>query len=436
MNNFLLSEQINERKCEKNISGDFQFLNNSNFTKNQRSSIQEDLDRTITDEYDSDLEDMYEGGFGDSQISKDLNHLTQELCPNKRLPNGDLCSRKGFNHGRWSKEEHEKFIEAIIKYKSEWKKVQEHIQTRSSIQARSHAQKFFMKMNKSSSYNIKDLKDGDKIQVFLESLHNKGQTSKDEQESHSQKKSDVKHRIYDKKSIAKLENNKVKIMLGKEDIEKLSSEKITKKLLNKKQERCSTYSPIFKIEYQPKTDRSTKEPTGNVQNEKYFNQNHNNVINFVTINLCKNKAVKKKKTKEYFENLPNIQGEMPFTREKFSSELNLNKPNSQITPQMISMQQLSQQMQQMQYINMCNYRLAPKAQVFPETNYNTIPSPYYPNMTFGDFMYENYQSLYGINLEDVNIMNKDMIRMSDFSSNPIKKDDELSNMDLDKFFNF
>ena len=50
------------------------------------------------------------------------------------------------NEGRWSKEEHEKFLEGIILYGIKWKKVKNLIKTRTAIQVRSHAQKFFYKM--------------------------------------------------------------------------------------------------------------------------------------------------------------------------------------------------------------------------------------------------------------------------------------------------
>ena len=43
-------------------------------------------------------------------------------------------------------EEHQKFIDGILEYGNEWKKVQQIIKTRSSTQARSHAQKFFLKL--------------------------------------------------------------------------------------------------------------------------------------------------------------------------------------------------------------------------------------------------------------------------------------------------
>ena len=49
-------------------------------------------------------------------------------------------------NGRWTKDEHNKFIEAIILYGNDWKKVQKHVSTRTGTQARSHAQKFLMKL--------------------------------------------------------------------------------------------------------------------------------------------------------------------------------------------------------------------------------------------------------------------------------------------------
>ena len=50
------------------------------------------------------------------------------------------------NEGRWSEEEHEKFLEGIVIYGINWKKVKTLIETRTNRQVRSHAQKFFYKM--------------------------------------------------------------------------------------------------------------------------------------------------------------------------------------------------------------------------------------------------------------------------------------------------
>ena len=51
-------------------------------------------------------------------------------------------------NGRWTKEEHFRFLAALKLYGKEWRNVQKHVGTRSSTQARSHAQKFFLKLEK------------------------------------------------------------------------------------------------------------------------------------------------------------------------------------------------------------------------------------------------------------------------------------------------
>src|SRR5690606_23037215 len=52
------------------------------------------------------------------------------------------------NSGRWKESEHKKFLEAIIYFGNDWKCVHKFIKSRSSTQARSHAQKFLLKLRK------------------------------------------------------------------------------------------------------------------------------------------------------------------------------------------------------------------------------------------------------------------------------------------------
>lgn len=62
--------------------------------------------------------------------------ITQNLLTNLQ---------KGNNNGRWSIEEHKLFLEGVFKHGNKWKAISQLIKTRSSIQTRSHAQKFFSK---------------------------------------------------------------------------------------------------------------------------------------------------------------------------------------------------------------------------------------------------------------------------------------------------
>ena len=57
------------------------------------------------------------------------------------------CTQK-IDKGRWRAEEHELFLQGIKLFGRDWKKIESLVGTRSSPQIRSHAQKYFNKVNK------------------------------------------------------------------------------------------------------------------------------------------------------------------------------------------------------------------------------------------------------------------------------------------------
>jgi SHAQKYF class myb-like DNA-binding protein len=55
---------------------------------------------------------------------------------------------QGLNNGRWTLEEHRKFITGVFLYGNNWKEIINIIGTRNAAQARSHCQKYFTKLAK------------------------------------------------------------------------------------------------------------------------------------------------------------------------------------------------------------------------------------------------------------------------------------------------
>ena len=65
-------------------------------------------------------------------------------------------------NGRWSQKEHLLFIKGCLLYGNFWKKVKKYIKTRTCSQIRSHAQKYFYKLNKKYGNN-KSIKNNNKL---------------------------------------------------------------------------------------------------------------------------------------------------------------------------------------------------------------------------------------------------------------------------------
>ena len=63
-------------------------------------------------------------------------------------PGGDAREETGENTGRWSDEEHTRFLHGLELFGKKWQKIADHVGTRTNVQARTHAQKHFKKLQK------------------------------------------------------------------------------------------------------------------------------------------------------------------------------------------------------------------------------------------------------------------------------------------------
>ena len=56
--------------------------------------------------------------------------------------------------GRWTQEEHELFLKGLQIYNKQWKLIADMIKTRTVVQIRTHAQKYFQRLQKMDIQNL------------------------------------------------------------------------------------------------------------------------------------------------------------------------------------------------------------------------------------------------------------------------------------------
>ena len=105
------------------------------------------INNTALSSSENRAEDKLTSNSNSDNLNSEFNNNITEQSKNinKRF-HRTLHKDKNLNEGRWTLEEHIKFVEAIIKYGKDWREVQKLVRSRSSAQARSHAQKFFLKL--------------------------------------------------------------------------------------------------------------------------------------------------------------------------------------------------------------------------------------------------------------------------------------------------
>jgi SHAQKYF class myb-like DNA-binding protein len=141
-------------ECKENYS-------NSNENINSAYKYLEGLDN-ITFSHNNNINNNMTSGYKHSFNSELFPSDLIQKSKKPRLLKLHLRSHRNkksvYNIGRWTEEEHRRFIEAILKYGNDWKNVQKHIRTRSSTQSRSHSQKFFLKIKNYDLFDFKDRK--------------------------------------------------------------------------------------------------------------------------------------------------------------------------------------------------------------------------------------------------------------------------------------
>ncbi|KAH7549459.1 hypothetical protein JRO89_XS13G0035300 [Xanthoceras sorbifolium] len=80
---------------------------------------------------------------------KELYSFENDPVPKVRKPYTITKQRE-----KWTEEEHQRFLEALKLYGRGWRQIEEHVGTKTAVQIRSHAQKFFSKVVRESNGSI------------------------------------------------------------------------------------------------------------------------------------------------------------------------------------------------------------------------------------------------------------------------------------------
>ena len=109
-----------------------------------------DQDEEEDDEGDEEDDGGHSGGTSGLGGTSPARSATASLADSTFGGSSSKAPAADTEHtGRWTKEEHEAFLAALQKYGKEWKKVAGKVKTRTVVQTRTHAQKYFQKLQKS-----------------------------------------------------------------------------------------------------------------------------------------------------------------------------------------------------------------------------------------------------------------------------------------------
>jgi len=143
LNNIDNNNQINFPKKTKRPMFKLNFIKSNN-NKHKIKNENKCLFNTNSNINNYNNNDNNNNNYINTTINNNINKKS------KRKSNSNIK----YSSGRWKEDEHKRFVEAIIKFGNDWKQVQKYVKTRSSTQARSHAQKFFIKLKKAKNLDF------------------------------------------------------------------------------------------------------------------------------------------------------------------------------------------------------------------------------------------------------------------------------------------
>ena len=159
---------------------------------------------------------------------------------NEQIKNKNTEINNGtHSDGRWNSDEHKRFIIGCLLYGNNWKKVEGYVQTRTSTQIRSHAQKFLIKLKK--KYKINELNynnEKDTSNFIIKIDENNEENNKDEIDTIINKLDNSNQSEMEMDKVEKLLLKIFKINKKNGDIQMIKRIKTPPNSINKKIFKC------------------------------------------------------------------------------------------------------------------------------------------------------------------------------------------------------
>ena len=80
--------------------------------------------------------------------------FSQSAVPTANASSAKSKGKDGSLQGRWTDEEHRLFLEGLELFNKDWRSIEKHIGTRTCSQIRSHAQKYFLRLQKQQKEQV------------------------------------------------------------------------------------------------------------------------------------------------------------------------------------------------------------------------------------------------------------------------------------------
>lgn len=106
-----------------------------------------------------DLSEFKTAFIEGSEMEDPSQDKSKNTTTNQDINGGTSSDNANVNNGRWTDEEHDKFVEAIKLYGKDWNLIEKYIGSRSCSQIRSHCQKFFSKLFKEGKTEVLEMFD-------------------------------------------------------------------------------------------------------------------------------------------------------------------------------------------------------------------------------------------------------------------------------------